>query len=307
MRLLCGALICLLVIAEAVLLQDEEDIASIQHHRSKYLPAGFTDAVHMCLAGSQEGGWPAAAGVRGILPCVGRGALAALSAADAEERVQLADGVTLSGGGGGGAARTLLEDAGAGGVQSLLDASAAVLGRRALSWDMADLLPGLALRYSPPHAAAAAAYAVDPVNAAGVVEFVMVRRQHPHDFDVRSIGLGQLMLRQALLPFLLGLKVPVAALIPVMLAGLALLAKKALLLAKVALLVAGLAAAGSLLRPQQQQYQQQQVLHDSPHSLYPSFFRGVNYGVANGERAEDVDSVRDGRSVSGGARNFAWE
>ncbi|KAL7729433.1 hypothetical protein ACLKA6_008995 [Drosophila palustris] len=120
--------------------------------------------------------------------------------------------------------------------RGILENAGAVMGQRSLEWHMDAIYPGLMFKIGP------------TADANSVAEFVL----DSGALDNRQFGYddgstGRLLAKQYLLPFLLGLKFNLVALVPLLFAGICLLLKKSLFLAKLAIYVSSFLGFGGVL------------------------------------------------------------
>ncbi|XP_062124153.1 uncharacterized protein LOC133837419 [Drosophila sulfurigaster albostrigata] len=119
--------------------------------------------------------------------------------------------------------------------RGILENAGAVMGQRSLEWHMDALYPGLMFKIGP------------TADANSVAEFVLDNgAQDERQFGFEE-GTGRLLAKQYLLPFLLGLKFNLVALVPLLFAGICLLLKKSLFLAKLAIYVSSFLGLGGVL------------------------------------------------------------
>lgn len=140
--------------------------------------------------------------------------------------------------------------------RGILENAGAVMGQRSLEWHMDALYPGLMFKIGP------------TADANSVAEFVLdngAQDERQFGYEDVSTGesvlcqgsrtsitnllcfLGRLLAKQYLLPFLLGLKFNLVALVPLLFAGICLLLKKSLFLAKLAIYVSSFLGLGGVL------------------------------------------------------------
>ncbi|PNF33297.1 hypothetical protein B7P43_G07757 [Cryptotermes secundus] len=180
--------------------------------------------------------------------------------------------------------------------RNVLEATAELIGRRSLRWDMSFIHPGLVMRVGP------------AINGASVLEFVMERGYTTH-YD-RTVGTGQI-LRQILLPLLLGFKLKLITLVPLLIGILVIVSKKALFLSKIAVFVTAVLGLNSLLFLQQPSATHlQNAFGDSPlESQTLSYHNLPQDAHLNGFRGH-VFRERDrteGMTELKGGRNFLWD
>lgn len=112
-----------------------------------------------------------------VLPCFNKGAFAGLMEADERDSVEISNGVTLIKDMKDKSQRTIISphmdptD-----YRNVLEATAELIGRRTLRWDMSVIHPGLVMRIGP------------TITGAGVLEFVMERGYAIH--NDRTAGAG---------------------------------------------------------------------------------------------------------------------
>ncbi|KAJ1525264.1 hypothetical protein ONE63_010088 [Megalurothrips usitatus] len=205
-----------------------DDVADADGHR-------FSEAFFQCYADAKQRDSSSA------LSCVGEGARVGLQSFFTRRDLHVSDGLTLvrqDAADGTEARETPLpfpqdppgsQDDGQ--YRSVIDSAAAYLSARALRWEMNGLYPGLVMRVGP------------TLSGSGWLEFVLEPRRFYSD---RQLGPSRTVLKQVVLPFLLGLKVSVASLVPLLLFAIVFLAKKALLMSQLSALVSGLLGFGAL-------------------------------------------------------------
>jgi hypothetical protein len=112
-----------------------------------------------------------------VLPCFNKGAFAGLMEADERDSVEISNGVTLIKDMKTQSQRTIISphmdhtD-----YRNVLEATAELIARRSLRWDMSVIHPGLVMRVGP------------TITGAGVLEFVLERGYSPH--NDRTLGTG---------------------------------------------------------------------------------------------------------------------
>jgi hypothetical protein len=112
-----------------------------------------------------------------MLPCFNKGALAGLMDADERDSVEISHGVTLIKDMNDKSPRTIVTpDMDPTDYRNVLEATAELIGKRSLRWDMSVIHPGLFMKVGP------------TLNGAGVLEFVM-ERSYPTYSD-RTAGTG---------------------------------------------------------------------------------------------------------------------
>ncbi|KAH8327182.1 hypothetical protein KR074_006800 [Drosophila pseudoananassae] len=119
--------------------------------------------------------------------------------------------------------------------RGILENAGAVMGQRSLEWHMDGLYPGLMFKIGP------------TADANSVAEFVLDGAgQGERQFGFEEPTTGRLLAKQYLLPFLLGLKFNLVALVPLLFAGICLLLKKSLFLVKLAVYVSSFLGLGGV-------------------------------------------------------------
>ncbi|XP_044571827.1 uncharacterized protein LOC123257298 [Drosophila ananassae] len=119
--------------------------------------------------------------------------------------------------------------------RGILENAGAVMGQRSLEWHMDGLYPGLMFKIGP------------TFDANSVAEFVLEGAgQGERQFGIDEPTTGRLLAKQYLLPFLLGLKFNLVALVPLLFAGICLLLKKSLFLVKLAVYVSSFLGLGGV-------------------------------------------------------------
>ncbi|XP_075231791.1 osiris 10a [Lycorma delicatula] len=121
---------------------------------------------------------------------------------------------------------------------TLLEASSKFLQRRTLRWSLGSIYPGLEVY-------------VGPTNAGPpILQFLLDPRQAADD---RRLSTGRLLVKRAVLPYILGLKLNLLTIMPLVLAGLIFLTKKAFLFSKFAFLFMTMTGFSSLTHLTSQQ------------------------------------------------------
>ncbi|KAF4521042.1 hypothetical protein B566_EDAN008114 [Ephemera danica] len=116
---------------------------------------------------------------------------------------------------------------------SLVEAMRHFLGHRVMRWQLDTLYPGLVMRLGPMG-----------VPDSGVLEFVLERL---YDDTDRAFGPGKLLIKRTVLPLLLGFKLKLSTLMPILLGGFFFLATKALFFSKLAIMVGAMIGFKALL------------------------------------------------------------
>ncbi|XP_052852946.1 uncharacterized protein LOC128262613 [Drosophila gunungcola] len=120
--------------------------------------------------------------------------------------------------------------------RGILENAGAVMGQRSLEWHMDGIYPGLMFKIGP------------TADANSVAEFVLDGAgQGDRQFGFEEPPTGRLLAKQYLLPFLLGLKFNLVALVPLLFAGICLLLKKSLFLVKLAIYVSSFLGLGGIM------------------------------------------------------------
>nr|XP_003705494.1 PREDICTED: uncharacterized protein LOC100879493 [Megachile rotundata] len=260
-------------------------------------PATFNEAFGSCLARKEFG----------TLECVNRGTLSALQLLNQEDDLDFGE-VHLERADGYG--RELLDwDYDPKDFGNIVKAATRLMERRSLKWSLDNVYPGLQLRAGP------------MLNGNGMLEFVIDERSA--GFADRHAGPGRQLMRQLLIPFLLGLKFNLAALIPLLFGFLVLLTKKALLLTKIALFISGLLGWNSLFSSASAPYpngfyayNQEQPVAAFPHFEQQNFHHRPYRGFYNDEfepysqhvirEVVDVYENSEDRKNKRSGKNFVW-
>eukprot|EP00099_Drosophila_melanogaster_P028066 NP_731058.1 osiris 10 [Drosophila melanogaster] len=120
--------------------------------------------------------------------------------------------------------------------RGILENAGAVMGQRSMEWHMDGLYPGLMFKIGP------------TADANSVAEFVLDgAAQGERQFGFEDPSTGRVLTKQYLLPFLLGLKFNLVALVPLIFAGICLLLKKSLFLVKLAIYVSSFLGLGGIV------------------------------------------------------------
>nr|CAD7408577.1 unnamed protein product [Timema poppensis] len=219
----------------------------------------------------------------------------------------------------------------------MLEAASSFLSRRALHWDMSTVYPGLVLKVGPslpgsgggilqfildrrhpsnfdertlntvtrmPMESSVTRMPIETTVASMPIETTVIRMPIETTvarMPIESSVARHLLVRQMVLPMILGMKINLTALIPLFFLVVALISKKAMLFSKLAVLVSGFLGLNSLFLLQRHQQQQQYSYnHDNrPYfggsfsNLGPQLFKGVSH--------------KEDQTARGGGRNFLWE
>ncbi|XP_037943434.1 uncharacterized protein LOC119676269 [Teleopsis dalmanni] len=171
-----------------------------------------------------------------LTECVGRTAINFLQRFDEKENVTILNDV-VSAKDDKIAARSLVNilDTDPVDFRGILENAGAVLGQRSLEWHMDGLYPGLMFKIGP------------TADANSLAEFVLDTAVDERQFGYEEPSTARLLTKQYLLPFLLGLKFNVIALVPLLFAVICLLLKKSLFFAKLAIYVSSFLGVGGAL------------------------------------------------------------
>ena len=132
---------------------------------------GFSYAFQHCLR--NEVGHS----VGDLFPCFNKGALAGLINFDERDNVEITNGVTLTKDTNDKTHKTIVSpDKDPTDYRSILDATAELVGKRSLRWDMSAIYPGLFMKIGP------------TISGAGVLEFVMDKEYAT--YNDRTVGTG---------------------------------------------------------------------------------------------------------------------
>ncbi|XP_059489004.1 uncharacterized protein LOC132204492 [Neocloeon triangulifer] len=116
---------------------------------------------------------------------------------------------------------------------SLAEAMRHFLGQRIMRWQLDTLYPGLVMRVGPMG-----------VHDSGMLEFVLEKL---YDDTDRALGPGKLLVKRTVLPALLGFKLKLSTLMPILLAVFFFMASKAVFFSKVAIMFGALIGLKSFL------------------------------------------------------------
>lgn len=132
---------------------------------------GFSYAFQHCLR--SEGRHS----VGDLFPCFNKGALAGLMNVDERDSVEITNGVTLIKDMKDKTHKTIVSpDIDPTDYRNILEATAELVGKRSLRWDMSVIYPGLFMKIGP------------TINGAGILEFVMEQGYATH--NDRTVGTG---------------------------------------------------------------------------------------------------------------------
>lgn len=167
-KLICFPLLSflkLIRVCDSVVMPVEEEFPE------EYPNYGFSYTFQHCLRDEAEHS------IGKVLPCFNKGAFAGLMEADERDSVEISNGVTLIKDMKDKSQRTFISPhVDPTDYRNVLEATAELIGRRSVRWDMSFIHPGLVMRVGP------------AINGAGVLEFVMERGYSTH-YD-RTVGTG---------------------------------------------------------------------------------------------------------------------
>ncbi|XP_044019078.1 uncharacterized protein LOC122859515 [Aphidius gifuensis] len=103
---------------------------------------------------------------------------------------------------------------------NVVKAAGRLVERRNFQWDLSNIYPGLLMHVGP------------MINGNGVLEFILDEKAAK--YTDRRIGMGRMLMRNLVLPFLLGFNFSLSSLIPLIFGILLLVTKKALIITKIA-------------------------------------------------------------------------
>ncbi|XP_048507081.1 uncharacterized protein LOC125500034 [Athalia rosae] len=217
--------VCLCVIISksvSVIMEAESEKKSIDVEEPAVHSESFGDALGNCLAQKI-----------GTVECVNRGLLSTLQSLNEHDEMRF-DNVYLERVNG--QSRDLLDlDYDPTDFGNVLRAGARLMEQRGLKWDLATVYPGLVMQVGP------------MLNGQGVLEFVIDERSAAASYSERAgLSTGQAIVRNLVLPFLLGFKFNLVSLIPLLFGALLLVSKKVFILAKIAIFLSGIFGWNSL-------------------------------------------------------------
>ncbi|KPJ20266.1 hypothetical protein RR48_04864 [Papilio machaon] len=159
--------------------------------------------------------------------------------------------------------------------RSILEDASELISKRSLHWDMSGLCPGLAMR-------------IGPTLSNGVLEFVLDPRVKDRGYQNHGeLTTGRLLVRNLLVPFLLGLKFHIATLLPLLL-GLVLIASK---------------KAQILSYYHRRQYKEKSAEQTTASPITPDELRDRLERLFTSKK--EIDHTREETKVRN-ARNYAW-
>jgi hypothetical protein len=157
--------ISLIGVCISVLMPSEEN------YPDDYRDNGFSYTFQHCLRNELGNS------IGQVLPCFNKGALAGLIHADERDSVEISRGVTLMKEAKEKSLREILsQDVDPTDYRNVLEATAELIGKRSLIWDMSVIHPGLFMKVGP------------TTNGAGVLEFVIERGYAT--YNDRTAGTG---------------------------------------------------------------------------------------------------------------------
>ncbi|XP_073820274.1 osiris 10a [Musca autumnalis] len=170
-----------------------------------------------------------------ITECIGRSAISFLQRFDERDNVTLtmdlvatkSDNV---------ASRSLVNflDTDPVDMRGILENAGAVFSQRSLEWHMDAIYPGLMLKIGP------------SADRNSVAEFVIDPTIDERNFNIEDASTARILTKQYVLPFLLGLKFNLVALVPVLFTIICLLLKKSLFIVKLVIYISSLLGVGGV-------------------------------------------------------------
>ncbi|KAK9501635.1 hypothetical protein O3M35_012326 [Rhynocoris fuscipes] len=118
-------------------------------------------------------------------------------------------------------------------ARTLLEAITMYMEPRYLQWDLSEFYPGLVMTVGP--------------TSRGYLQFFLDKRRTIT--DERSLSTGRLIVKRTILPVLLGIKLNVASLAPILIAGIILLVKKIFIFSKLSFILAAIGLYLNYRRP----------------------------------------------------------
>ncbi|XP_061401450.1 uncharacterized protein LOC133337215 [Musca vetustissima] len=119
-------------------------------------------------------------------------------------------------------------------VRGILENAGAVFSQRSLEWHMDALYPGLMLKIGP------------SADKNSVAEFVLDPTIDERNFNIEDASTARILTKQYVLPFLLGLKFNLVALVPILFTVICLLLKKSLFIAKIVVYISSVLGVGGV-------------------------------------------------------------
>ncbi|XP_013100079.2 uncharacterized protein LOC106082234 [Stomoxys calcitrans] len=167
--------------------------------------------------------------------CIGRSAINFLQRFEEKENVTLAKDFIATKGDNV-ASRSLVNflDTDPVDIRGILENAGAVFSQRSLEWHMDSLYPGLMFKIGP------------SADANSVAQFMLDPTIDERNFNYEEPSTARILTKQYLLPFLLGLKFNLVALVPLLFAIICLLLKKSLFIAKLVVYVSSILGIGGV-------------------------------------------------------------
>ncbi|XP_055383040.1 uncharacterized protein LOC129613119 [Condylostylus longicornis] len=121
--------------------------------------------------------------------------------------------------------------------RGILENAGVIISNRALQWDLNGIYPGLQLRIGP------------SADTTSVLEFALDPQveSNERNYLAEEPSTARILTKKLLLPFLLGLKFNLVAIVPLLFAGIIFLCQKAAILAKLALFLSSIFGIGGAL------------------------------------------------------------
>ncbi|KAK6621952.1 hypothetical protein RUM44_001759 [Polyplax serrata] len=141
-------------------------------------------------------------------------------------------------------------------VRGLMDAYSTFLSQRSARWDLGFVYPGLVLKIGP------------TMSGSGFLEFGLEKRLDYH--DRAKLGPGQMIIRRTILPHLLGFRMNLSSLLPLIMGVILLVTKNAFVFSKVTLVLSVLLTLKSLFllqifrQPDNQVHHHHQTFNSRP-------------------------------------------
>ncbi|KAM7359465.1 osiris 10a [Cochliomyia hominivorax] len=118
--------------------------------------------------------------------------------------------------------------------RGILENAGAVLSQRSLEFHMDTIYPGLMLKIGP------------SADSSSVAQFVLDPAVDERNFNYEEPSTARILTKQYILPFLLGLKFNLVALVPILFTVICLLLKKSLFIAKLVIYISSILGVGGI-------------------------------------------------------------
>ncbi|XP_075144510.1 osiris 10a [Haematobia irritans] len=170
-----------------------------------------------------------------VRECIGRSAISFLQRFEEKDNVTLAkDFIATKSDNAAGRSLVNFLDTDPVDIRGILENAGAVFSQRSLEWHMDRIYPGLMLKIGP------------SADANSVAQFMLDPTIDERNFNYEEPSTARILTKQYILPFLLGLKFNLVALVPILFTVICLLLKKSLFIAKLVVYISSILGIGGV-------------------------------------------------------------